>query len=81
MPTLTIRNLPLEIVERLKLRARSNGRSMEQEAREILGRVLPDRSEVLSEILDFKKSIANPPSTEEIGAWVAEARRGRRRKE
>ena len=77
MPTLTIRNLPLDVVERLKARARRNGRSMEQEAREILGQFLPDRGETLSAIREFRKTIANPPSAADVDAWIAESRRGR----
>ncbi|CAN5410670.1 plasmid stabilization protein [soil metagenome] len=43
MSTLTVRNLDPEIVEALKLRGASNGRSMEAEARSILAAVLgPD---------------------------------------
>jgi plasmid stability protein len=36
MPTLTIRNLDQEVVDRLKAKAKENGRSLEAEAREIL---------------------------------------------
>lgn len=40
MATITIRNLPPEVMTRLKERAKRNGRSMEGEAREILGQSL-----------------------------------------
>ena len=36
MATLTIRNVDQEIVDRLKAKAKENGRSLEAEAREIL---------------------------------------------
>jgi plasmid stability protein len=36
MATLTIRNLPDEVRDRLRVRAAQNGRSMEAEARELL---------------------------------------------
>jgi len=36
MPSLTVRKLGSDIVERLKARAKSNGRSLEAELREVL---------------------------------------------
>ncbi|NQV54627.1 MAG: hypothetical protein HQ503_02105 [Rhodospirillales bacterium] len=36
MPTLTVRNLDETVIERLKNRAKSSGRSLEAEVREIL---------------------------------------------
>ena len=36
MPTLTIRNLPDDLIERLKAAAERSGRSMEEEVRELL---------------------------------------------
>lgn len=38
MPTLTIRNLNLDVMQALKLRAKSNNRSLEAEARNLLER-------------------------------------------
>ncbi|MDF3074567.1 MAG: hypothetical protein K0S54_2234 [Alphaproteobacteria bacterium] len=38
MPTLTIRNLNVDIVQALKLHAKSNNRSLEAEARNLLER-------------------------------------------
>ena len=43
MATLTIRNLPDEIRDRLRVRAAENGRSMEAEARDMLQRELTSR--------------------------------------
>ena len=40
MTAITIRKLPDELKQRLRLRAAANGRSMEAEAREILTRAL-----------------------------------------
>ncbi len=77
MPTLTIRNLPMEVVERLKTLAKRNGRSMEQEAREILGQRLAARSELLSEMRSRWDDIAVPPSAAEVSGWIEGGRRGR----
>jgi plasmid stability protein len=41
MASITIRNLDPEVKERLRVRAASNGRSMEAEARQLLESVLP----------------------------------------
>jgi plasmid stability protein len=43
MASITIRNLDDEVKTRLRVRAAENGRSMEDEARAILGEVLPAR--------------------------------------
>lgn len=50
LATLTIRNLPEELVERLKSAARENGRSMEQEVRTLLQRRYASRGQVLRRI-------------------------------
>jgi plasmid stability protein len=42
MASLTIRNLDDEIKQRLRVRAAEHGRSMEEEARDILRRVISD---------------------------------------
>lgn len=78
MATLTIRNLPPEIVERLKERARRNGRSMEQEARDILGERLAARSELLAEMRTRWAEIADPPSAAEVNTWIDAGRQGKK---
>jgi plasmid stability protein len=50
MPTLTIRNLPPKIVQSLKSLARRNGRSMEQEVREVIEEHVTEREAVLRQI-------------------------------
>ncbi len=77
MPTLTIRNLPMEVMERLKARAKQNGRSMEREAREILGQRLASRSELLSEMRARWDDIAVPPSAAEVSGWIRVCRHER----
>ena len=46
MATLTIRNLPDEVYERLRKRAAENKRSMEAEARDIVAKALPSRANI-----------------------------------
>ncbi len=55
MATLTLRNLPDEVRDRLRVRAAQNGRSMEAEAKLLLTLALPqqpgrDRHQVLRDI-------------------------------
>ena len=78
MATLTIRNLDSEVVKRLKERAKRHGRSMEQEAREILGQRLAARNELLSEMRARWDDITSPPSATDVSAWIADGRRGKR---
>lgn len=47
MSTLTIRNVPERVVERIKTKAGREGRSMEQEVRDLLVARYADRAEVL----------------------------------
>lgn len=76
MATLTIRNLPPDVVKRLKERAKRNGRSMEQEAREILGQRLAARGELLADMRVRWREIASPPSASEVDKWIDMGRRG-----
>lgn len=79
MPTITIRNLPEDVVRRLKDRARRNGRSMEQEARCILTDAVPDRQEAMRRIEAIRKRFLRQPSAGEVDEWVREARQWRGR--
>ena len=78
MPTLTIRNLTPEVMERLKERAKRNGRSMEQEAREILGQRLATRTELLFEMRSLWPEITAPPSANDVDSWIEAGRKGRK---
>ena len=73
MATLTIRNVPEEVVARLKKVAANNGRSMEQELRELLKTKYPSRAEVLDRV-ERRWETLPPVSAEEINQWIAEAR-------
>ena len=77
MVTITIRNLEPEVVDHLKRRAKRNGRSMEQEVREVLRQQRPTREELLSEIESFWPEITNPPSVDDVDNWIRIARQGR----
>ena len=69
MPTLTIRNVPKPVVDRLKAVAKNKGHSMEQELRELLATRYPARAEVLDRI---RKSWETLPETSaaEIDEWI-----------
>jgi len=74
MGTLTIRNLPDDLVGRVKASAASHGRSMEQELRDLLQTRYAPRSEVLRRIRSRWKDL---PATDaqEVAAWREEGRR------
>lgn len=73
MATLTIRNVPEDVVARLKKVAANNGRSMEQKLRELLKTKYPSRAEVLDRV-ERRWETLPPVSAEEINQWIAEAR-------
>lgn len=73
MPTLTIRNVPPKVVRSLKLLARRNGRSMEQEVRTLLKEHI-DRDAVLEQIERAWDRQSRRPQATEIEEW---RRRGR----
>ena len=73
MATLTIRNVPDEVVARLKKVAANKGHSMEQELRELLKTRYPARAEVLDRVEQRWETLP-PVSAEEIDQWITEAR-------
>jgi plasmid stability protein len=73
MATLTIRNLPDDLVERLKEAASRRGHSMEQEVRELLQQRYAARQEVLARVEERWQRLPKA-SAEEIAAWTAEGR-------
>ncbi|WP_066662086.1 MULTISPECIES: FitA-like ribbon-helix-helix domain-containing protein [unclassified Sphingomonas] len=58
MATLTIRKLDDEVYERLRLKARQNHRSIEAEARHLLGERLGDRDVVLDGVDALRRRMA-----------------------
>ena len=69
MATLTIRSVPDDVVERIKQVAERNGRSMEQEVREVLKQRFASRRELLDRIHQEWKELPKA-SREEIDAWI-----------
>jgi antitoxin FitA len=73
MATLTIRNVPDEVVERLKKAASIQGRSMEQEVRLLLESRYRNREAVLRRIEERWKDLPKA-SPEEVESWIREGR-------
>jgi antitoxin FitA len=60
MPSIIIRNLDENTKRKLKIRAATNGRSMEREAREILKNVLARTSKKQANLADRIRDIFSP---------------------
>lgn len=73
MATLTVRNVPSGVVDRLKEVAAQKGRSMEQEVRELLRERYVVREEALRRIEERWAALPKA-SAAEIAAWIAEGR-------
>ena len=73
MATLTIRNLPQALVRRLKRVAAANGRSMEQEVRELLRERYMSRRQLLRRIRDGWSELPET-SAAEVDAWIETGR-------
>ena len=66
MATLTIRNLPDDIYERLRTRAAANKRSMEAEARDLMAKALPSRANIEEAIRNMQELVKRlPPEAQE----------------
>ena len=74
MATLTIRNVPLKVVNSLKALARRRHRSMEQEVRDILAFHARDRLSAISQIERSWASQPRAPSAGEIDSWKKSGR-------
>lgn len=74
MGTLTIRNLPDDLVERLKAAAAAHQRSMEQEVRELLQRRYAPKAEVLARLRSRWGQLPRT-SAEDVRQWREEGRR------
>jgi plasmid stability protein len=73
MATLTIRNLPDKLVERLKESAARRSHSMEQEVRELIEARYAPRIDVLARIEERWQRLPKA-SAKEIRNWVREGR-------
>ncbi len=74
MATLTIRNLPKDLVERLKAAAARNKRSMEQEVRELLHQHYLRREDIFDRIRNRPKNFPSA-TAREIQKWIETGRR------
>ncbi len=80
MATLTIRNLPDEVRNRLRVRAAQAGVSMEAEARRLLEQATREQAMSLSEIQDFIATFyAGKPMTSAVDELIRERREEARR--
>jgi len=73
MATITVRNIPDEVIAMIKNRARRNKRSMEQEIRTILSEVVLDRERATKRIESLCQQQKRPISKEEVDAWLRKA--------
>ncbi|MGO9084755.1 MAG: FitA-like ribbon-helix-helix domain-containing protein [Candidatus Sulfotelmatobacter sp.] len=73
MPSITIRNLEQDTKRRLKIRAAMNGRSMEQEAREILKSALARTAKQKSNLAERIREIFGPLGGVELERLPREA--------
>lgn len=74
MPTLTIRNVPLRVVQSLKALARRRGRSMEQQVREIVEEQVSEREAVLRQIEASWSGQRRRPTAAEVDRWLETGR-------
>jgi plasmid stability protein len=73
MAQLLVRNLPDDVVARLKARAANENKSVEQLLREVIEReVQPSKDQVLSALREIRE--ASPPFDHDSTAWIREDR-------
>ena len=70
MATLTVRNVPPRVVTTLKMLAKRNRRSMEQEVRAVLEEHVGDREALLEQIERAWAQQARRPRATEIDEWL-----------
>jgi len=74
MATLTIRNVPDKVTKSLKILARKNHRSMEQEVRELIDEHVGERLSVLDQIEAAWVKQTRRPTAAEVEGWIATGR-------
>ena len=70
MPTITVRNVPLKVMQSLKTLARRHNRSMEQEVRDLIEGHVAERRAVLDQIEAGWSRQARRPTASEVDAWM-----------
>jgi plasmid stability protein len=73
MSTITVRNLPNDLVDRIKAAAEKKGRSMEQEVRELLMHRYMPKDDLLQRIRERWKNV-DTPTAAEIENWTQTGR-------
>jgi plasmid stability protein len=80
MATLTLKNVPDDVYERLKRRAAANRRSLNQEAIQVLAGAVgrgKEFEQLVAEIDRFQEAVAAEgfhATADEIDAWIEEGR-------
>ena len=74
MATLTIRNVPPRVVQSLKSLAHRNGRSMEQEVREVIEEHVSEREAILTQIEASWTQQRRRPTAAEVDRWLETSR-------
>ncbi|MGZ9235471.1 MAG: FitA-like ribbon-helix-helix domain-containing protein [Anaerolineales bacterium] len=80
MVTITVKNIPEELYERIKLQAKANRRSVNSEIISILERAVPTRTPMdVNEILERARKVREltahyTATAEEIDRWKKEGR-------
>lgn len=74
MPTITVRNVPPQVVASLKALAKRNERSMEQEVRALIEGYVAEREAVLDQIEASWQAQSRRPTRDEVDAWLAVGR-------
>lgn len=74
MATVTVRNLSPKVVRSLKSLAKRNGRSMEQEVREMIELYVGDKLAVMKQIEDSWSRQTRRPTAAEVEGWITEGR-------
>ena len=74
MATITVRNLSPKIVRSLKSLANRNGRSMEQEVRELIEMYVGDKLSVMKQIEESWGRQLRRPTAAEVDTWIKQGR-------
>jgi plasmid stability protein len=74
MATLTVRNIPEDVLRSLKTLARMNHRSMEEELRRLIESKAMDRLSVLRQVEASWKRQKRPTTRREVERWIRESR-------
>ena len=74
MPTITVRNVPVRVVQLLKALAKRHNRSMEQEVRDLLEGYVVERRAILDQIEAGWQAQTRRPTAAEVDSWMAVGR-------